>query len=204
MDNRKTLLFDLGGVIMDIKRDNCVASLRRLGMANPGEFLGDYGQKGPFLALEKGEITPVEFHNELKTILPQGVTDEEIDMAFNDFLVGIPVERLRKLEELHKNHKIYMLSNTNAIMWDSKIADEFRKDGHNRDYYFDGCVTSFEVRSYKPDEKIFKTVIDRFNLNPRDVIFLDDSEENCAAARRLGFNAIHVAPGHEFHTLLQD
>lgn len=199
---KPVLLFDLGGVIMDIERDNCVASMRRLGMEHPEVFLGDYGQKGPFLLLEKGEITPEEFRGRLRPYLREGVTDAEIDAAFNDFLVGIPVERLRQLESLHRDHRIYMLSNTNKIMWDSKIAEEFRKDGHDRDYYFDGCVASFAVRSYKPDCKIFREVLDRFSLEAGDVIFFDDSRANCEAAEKLGFRSVWVAPGSEFHDLI--
>lgn len=189
---------------MDIRRENCIASLKRLGMAHPEEFLGDYGQKGPFLQLEKGEISPAEFHQELKKYLPEGVTDAQIDDAFNDFLVGIPVRRLRELEQLHQRYNIYMLSNTNPIMWDSKIDSEFRKDGHDRDYYFDGCVASFDVKAYKPDPRIFEFVLSRFNLDPAKVIFFDDSAENCEAARKLGFKAIHVATDTEFYDLIPD
>lgn len=187
---------------MDIKRENCVASMRRLGMEHPEEFLGDYGQKGPFLLLEKGEITPEEFRDRLRPYLREGVTDSEIDAAFNDFLTGIPVERLRHLEELHRHHNLYMLSNTNQIMWDSKIADEFRKDGHHRDYYFDGCVASFAVKSYKPDAKIFREALERFGLRPETTIFFDDSQANCEAAAALGFQTVWVSPGAEFYNLL--
>lgn len=186
---------------MDIKRENCVESMRRLGMEHPEEFLGDYGQKGPFLALEKGEITPEEFHSQLRPYLREGVTDAEIDAAFNDFLIGIPVERLRRLELLHRDHAIYMLSNTNKIMWDSKIADEFRKDGHERDYYFDGCVASFDVKCYKPDPAIFEETLRKFGLTAGEVVFFDDSRENCEAAGRLGFKTVWVAPGKEFYEL---
>lgn len=187
---------------MDIKKENCIASLRKLGMKAPEDFLGDYGQKGPFLKLEKGEITPEEFRAELRDFLPAGVTDSEIDSAFNDFLVGIPTERLRKLDELHSRYPIYMLSNTNAIMWNDKIDSEFRKDGHNRDYYFDGCIASFAVKAYKPDAEIFNIVLREFNLNAPDVIFFDDSKENCKAAEALGFKTVWVEPGKEFYNLI--
>lgn len=201
-NDKPVLLFDLGGVIMDIKRENCVASMRRLGMANPDEFLGDYGQKGPFLALEKGEITPEEFRDQLRAYLREGVTDAEIDEAFNDFLVGIPVRRLRELEKLHAEYRIYILSNTNKIMWDSRIAEEFQKDGHNRDYYVDGCVASYAVKSYKPDAKIFMEVLERFNLQAEDIIFFDDSKTNCDAAAKLGIHSVWVTPGSEFYDLI--
>jgi putative hydrolase of the HAD superfamily len=207
MNNEKpVLLFDLGGVIMDIEKENCIATLRRFGMTNPEAFLGDYGQKGPFLKIEEGAITPEEFYDELRQLFPAGstVTNEQLKTAFNDFLTGIPVERLRRLEQLHKEYRIFMLSNTNPIMWYSKIDAEFRKDGHDRDYYFDGCLTSFEAHCCKPADKIFLDVLSKFNLKASEVVFFDDSKANCEAAERLGFRTVWVAPGSEFYNLIPE
>lgn len=198
MNDQITLLFDLGGVIMDIRRENAVAALEALGMKEANDFLGEYGQKGPFLALEKGEVTPEEFRAQVRPMLRPGVTDAEIDAAFDRFLTGIPVERLRALERLHRTRRIYMLSNTNAIMWRGKIAEEFRKDGHDMGHYFDGWVPSFEVHAYKPDAEIFRIARERFGLVPERTLFLDDSEANCRAASALGFRTAHVRPGTEF------
>ena len=198
MNDQLTLLFDLGGVIMDIRRENAVAALEALGMKEANDFLGEYGQKGPFLALEKGELTPEEFRAQVRPMLRPGVTDAEIDAAFDRFLTGIPVHRLRALERLHRTRRIYMLSNTNAIMWRGKIAEEFRKDRHDMGYYFDGWVPSFEVHAYKPDAEIFRIARERFGLVPERTLFLDDSEANCRAAAGLGFRTAHVRPGTEF------
>ena len=197
--NIKNLLFDLGGVIMDLRRDNAVEALKQLGLAEADDFLGLYGQKGPFLALEKGLVTPEEFRNQVRReIGDPTVTDARLDEAFNRFLVGIPVERLRELERLRLKYKIYLLSNTNAIMWDSKIAQEFRKDGHDVNYYFDGIVTSFEEHLYKPDAAIFDRVFEKFGILPCETLFFDDSEANVESAERLGIPSVHVAPGTEF------
>lgn len=199
----KNLLFDLGGVIMDIRRENCIEAFRALGMADPGMFLGEYVQAGPFGQLEAGEITPAEFRAELRRYLPENVTDEQIDVAFERFLVGIPAERLRQLEELRKTYKIYLLSNTNPIMWNSMIAAEFRKEGKNIDAYFDGTLTSFEARVMKPDAAIFRMAEERFGIKPQETLFLDDSASNTEAAARLGFHTLTVPPGNEFMTMLK-
>ena len=190
----KTLMFDLGGVIMEIERMNAVKALEALGMRDVDKMLGDYGQTGPFLQLEKGEISPEEFHREIHKLMPSGVTDDQIDEAFEKFLVGIPVERLRKLEELHKKYNIYQLSNTNKIMWDGFITKEFRKDGHDMSYYFDGTVASFEAKAYKPDAEIFRIAERRFGIKPEETIFFDDSKANCEAAAKLGFRTEWIGP----------
>ena len=196
------LLFDLGGVIMDIDRMRCVEAYRRLGMPHPEDFLGDYAQKGPFMMIESGEITPQEFRDTLRKFLPPHVTDRQIDEAFFEFLVGIPQHRLRQLRELRHRHKIYLLSNTNPIMWDGKIEREFRKEGLQRESYFDGIVTSFEAKSMKPDPRIFKYAIEKLGIDPTDTLFLDDSKANLDAAAKLGFKTALVAPGSEFTDII--
>lgn len=199
----KNLLFDLGGVIMDIRRLNCVASFERLGMKDADSFLGEYSQKGPFLQLEEGAISEEEFRTAVRALIDGEVSDEQIDCAFCDFLVGIPKYRLEQLRQLKKNYNIYMLSNTNSIMWRSRIAEDFRQEGLEREDYFDGIVTSFEARSIKPDAKIFHTVVEKLGINPDETLFLDDSQKNLDAAAQLGFHTLLVTPGSEFFELLK-
>lgn len=199
----KNLLFDLGGVIMDIRRLNCVASFERLGMKDADNFLGEYSQKGPFLQLEEGAISEEEFRTAVRALIDGEVSDEQIDSAFCDFLVGIPKYRLEQLRQLKKSYNIYMLSNTNSIMWRSRIAEDFRQEGLEREDYFDGIVTSFEARSIKPDTKIFHTVVEKLGINPDETLFLDDSQKNLDAAAQLGFHTLLVTPGSEFFELLK-
>ncbi|MDE6653382.1 MAG: HAD family phosphatase [Muribaculaceae bacterium] len=200
----QNLLFDLGGVIMDIKKDNCVQALRELGFRNPDEYLGDYSQKGPFGQFEQGLITPDEFRGFVRSQIDGPVTDMQIDDAFNEFLIGIPVERLRLLQQLRHTYGIYLLSNTNAIMWNARIAEEFRKDGLDIDAYFDGIVTSFEAKLLKPDVKIFDYAAAHCDIKPEETLFLDDSLANLGAAERAGFRTAHVPEGVEYSKVLAD
>ncbi len=189
----KNLMFDLGGVIMDIQRDRAVEALQNIGMTNADSMLGVYGQKGAFLALEKGEITPSQFRDELRKEISATVTDQQIDDAFLRFLIGIPVDRLRQIDQLRTlGYKIYLLSNTNAIMWEKFILDEFKIDSKTINDYFDGIVTSFEAHAYKPDALIFQHAIEKFNIIPSETLFYDDSEANCHAAMKSGLGAVHV------------
>lgn len=198
----KNLLFDLGGVIMDIRREDCVEAFKALGMENPDLWLGVYGQKGPFLALEKGEIDADEFHRQVRPMFAPGVTDAQIDEAFCQFLTGIPTHRLEALRELRKHYGIYLLSNTNPIMYHSRIAEEFRKEGLEMADYFDGRVESFEAKCYKPDAEIFRYTAEHCGIDPAETLFFDDSMANVEAARRCGYQAAHVPPGTEFTDIL--
>lgn len=198
-----TLLFDLGGVIMDLKRDNALQALRQLGMSDPDSIIGLYVQAGPFLQLEQGDITPAQFRDALRPAFPRPVSDAEIDDAFNSFLVGIPTRRLEALRELRRHFRVCLLSNTNRLMWDSEIARAFTAEGLTIDDYFDGIVTSFEARCVKPGAEIFRYAVSHLGIDPATTLFLDDSADNVAAARALGFNAEVVPPGTEF-TMITD
>lgn len=198
----KNLLFDLGGVIMDIEKERCIDSFAKLGLPDAASFFGEYSQKGPFLKLEEGTMSVDEFHRAMRDEIPAEVSDADIDKAFCDFLIGIPEHRLASLRELRRDHKIYLLSNTNPIMWDSKIKTEFEKEGRVREDYFDGMVTSFEAKSLKPEAKIFEYAIEKLGIVPEETLFLDDSQRNLDAAASLGFKTLLVSPGNEFMELL--
>lgn len=189
---------------MDIERMNCVKAFKKLGMERPEDFLGDYAQKGAFMLIEEGLITPDEFRRRIRRLLPGEATDGEIDEAFEEFLIGIPPHRLQALLQLRKHYHTYVLSNTNPIMWNGKIAREFAKEGLTIGDYFDGTVTSFEARCMKPAVGIFEYAIKKLSIDPRATLFLDDSEANLATAARLGFSTALVAPGADMVDVLRD
>ena len=200
----KNLLFDLGGVICNIQRTRCVDAFEAMGWNDLASYLGDAAQKGFFMDLEKGLITPAEFRNQVRQhIANPAATDSDIDNAFCRFIVGIPETRLQQLELLRRKYKIYMLSNTNPIMWNSVLASEFEKlPGKKREDYFDGIVTSFEEHCAKPEPVIFERVIEKFGIKPEETIFFDDAIQNCHASAQLGFNWRHVKPENEFFNLI--
>lgn len=205
MKNIKNLLFDLGGVIMDIRKENCIAAFEKLGLENAASYFGDFAQQGPFMMVERGDMTPDEFHAALRPALPPGVSDAEIDSAFCKFLIGIPPRRLDALECLGERFNVCLLSNTNPIMWDSTIREEFEKCGRRREDYFPGgMVTSFEANALKPERKIFQYTVEKLGIDPRETIFLDDSQANLDAASELGFRTMLVAPSSEFVDLIPD
>lgn len=200
----KNLLIDLGGVIMDIRRTDCVKAFKALGFETVGDYLTDFAQKGPFEALEEGRIPPAEFRASLRAMMPDGVTDKQIDAAFMKFLVGIPLARLHELRQLRSmGLGLYLLSNTNPIMWQGKILADFRKEGMELTDYFDGVLTSFEAGVQKPDPRIFQVAAGRFGLVPEETLFIDDSQRNLDSAAKLGFRTLLVEPGKEFGKLVQ-
>ncbi|MDE6146223.1 MAG: HAD family phosphatase [Muribaculaceae bacterium] len=208
MDNKKLtpiLLFDLGGVIMSIDRMKAVEAFKSLGMADADSFFDPYEQRGAFGLLEAGRITTAQFHDEVRPQFRPGVSDDEIDEGLCKFLLGIPSERLERLAELRrKGYKVYMLSNTNPIMWDRYIIPEFRKLGGELSDYFDGVVTSFEAGVCKPDARIYGYAVKKLGIDPAKTTFFDDGPGNVEAARALGFNALHVTAADDMLKLTSD
>lgn len=188
-----SIVFDLGGVVIDLDRDRAVRALELLGMSSAGEYLDLYCQSGPFLDLETGRLTAGEFYDRVRPECFPGVSDEQIQDAFNAFLVGIPIERLQSLRKLREmGYRLLALSNTNPIMYDSWIKREFMVEGFRINDYFDGVVASFQEGCCKPDARIFETLIRRYGLDPARTLYLDDGAANCEAAAKAGLQTWHV------------
>lgn len=201
--NIKAIIFDLGGVLLDLDRDRCIRNFHSLGVNGIEKFLNDYLPAGFLLQLEKGKISPEEFRNEIRKFTPQKLTDEQIDEAFCSFLVDIPSGRLQLLLDLRKRFKLYLLSNTNAIHMDYCKKNFFQWKGHQLEDFFDKCFFSYELGLTKPDPEIFKVVLQEAKLQPHECLFLDDGIINIEEASKLGIQTHLVKEGEDLNFLLQ-
>lgn len=193
----KAVVFDLGGVVIDLHRQGAVDALTELGVPGVDKLLGEYEQNGPFRDLETGKLTAAAFYDYLRSLAKgQGVeppADVALQTAFNAFLVGLPAERLRRILEVRSaSYATYVLSNTNPVMFNSWIAEAFAQDGLRINDYFDGVVTSFQEGMCKPDPALFSRVLTRYRLDPTSTLMLDDSPANCASARSVGMQAMQI------------
>lgn len=188
----ENVIFDLGGVVITLDRDAAVRELQKLGLKEADEMLGLYRQEEPFLGLETGEKTTARFFDEIRAKCP-GATDFQIQQAFNSFLIEIPGKRLEMLRRMRlAGFRTFVLSNTNPVMYNSWIARAFRAEGGTVNDYFDGIVVSFQELTCKPDPVIFERVVQRYGLEPRTTLMLDDSDANCRAAASVGLHALKV------------
>ena len=193
----RNLMFDLGGVIIDLDRQRCVDALVALGDIHADELLGLSMQKGEFMKLEEGKIPATDFYNEMRRRIGRPVSDNEITDAINELLIGIPVERLRLLRELKQHFKVMLLSNTNSIMFDTKIADCFAQEGLSVSHYFDDIFLSYRLKACKPHAEIFEKVIAQAQIIPEETLFFDDSQQNLDTAAALGFKTYLVTPDRD-------
>ena len=196
----RNLLFDLGGVIINLDRQRCVDALTALGDEKADEMLDLSVQRGTLMDLEEGKISPSDFFKRMRQKIGIAVSDEEIVHALNELLIGIPLDRLTLLRKLRQRFNVMMLSNTNPIMFDTKIAECFAQEGLSITDYFDDVYLSYRLKSCKPDIAIFKKVIELSRIVPQETLFFDDSQKNLDAAASLGFKTFLVTPDRDIVT----
>lgn len=205
MKDIRNVVIDLGGVMIDLNRERCVAAFEDLGLEGVDNMLGLYRQEEPFLSVETGRISTAEFYDKLRSLIGKEVEDSTLESAFDAFLVELPVARLAALRRLRaKGYRTYMISNTNAIMYDGWIKRAFMQEGLRVGDYFDGIVTSFAEGVCKPDPELFATVLRRHGLKAEESLLLDDSEANCESARTLGMKAIRIIGARDFITVADE
>ncbi|NDW12849.1 HAD family phosphatase [Bacteroides sp. 214] len=200
----KNLIFDFGGVLIDLHKEHCIEKFRALGVTDAERLIGTFSQQGVFKKLECGQISTVDFRNEIRRMSQTVLTDEQIDDAWNNLLGEVPTYKLDALLELRQKYAVYLLSNTNAIHWDWSCKNVFTYKGHQVTDYFDEIFLSYEMKQAKPDVAIFKMVIEKTAVVPHETLFIDDSLENCKAADSLGMVTYNVKPNDSWLHILNN
>ena len=197
----KTLVIDFGGVLIDLDRPRCVDAFAGLGLPDVESMLDVCHQHGFFRLHEQGLLTDEEFRAKIHRRIPRPVTDEQIDAAWNSFLVGIPAYKLDFLLELRRRYTVYLLSNTNGIHWQWALEHAFNYRGHRVEDFFDRIFLSYEMKLVKPDAEIFRRVIAETGLTPAETLFIDDAESNCLTAQSLGIHTYTPRPHEDWRPI---
>lgn len=199
----KNLLIDFGGVLINLDRSRCIENFKQLGLQNVESLLGIYGQQGIFMQQEKGLITSAEFRDGIRKLINKDVTDEQIDTAWNSFLVDIPTTKLDLLLKLREKYVVYLLSNTNEIHWEWSCQHAFPYRGFQAADYFEKIYLSYEMKMLKPDREIFSAVLNDAGIDPKETFFIDDSEANCTTAASLGISTYTPKAGEDWSPLFK-
>jgi HAD superfamily hydrolase (TIGR01509 family) len=200
--NISTLIFDFGGVLIDLDMNQSILNFKKLGVENVENYLSNFGQSGFFMQLEKGKISAEEFRSEIRKMATNTITDKEIDDAWNAFLVRIPSEKLDIVYELRKKFRVIMLSNTNAIHFPYAERTFFSYKNRGIDEYFDKCYRSYDMKMAKPDAEIFEAILSQEQVAANQCLLLDDGPKNIEQAQKLGFQTYFVDPKEDLSFLL--
>jgi len=200
--NITTLIFDFGGVLINLDRNRCIQSFKQLGVQNLENVLNNYAQSGFFEQLERGKINAKTFRDEIRNMTPNTLTDSQIDLAWCSFLLDIPTEKLDLLIELRKKYRVLLLSNTNSIHIQYSIDKSFSYKNRSMFDYFDKCYFSYEMGMAKPDAEIFEALLTDARLQAGECLLLDDGAKNIEQAHQLGIQTYLVKEKEDLSFLL--
>ena len=196
MKQIKNIVFDFGGVIIDIDYQRCVQSFQKLGFRDFDRWYSQLLQDHLFDDFETGRISPEQFRYRIRQASQQELTDEAIDAAWNSILIGLPHENIEMLERLKPRYRLFLLSNTNIIHEHAFNAIIEKTYGKNiLPLLFEQVYFSHHIGMRKPHPEIFLHVMKENNLVPGETLFIDDSPQHVEGAQKTGMQTIYLEKG---------
>jgi glucose-1-phosphatase len=195
MQSFKNIIFDLGGVLLDIDFEQSQKAFNQLGIQGFRDMVSPFHGIQLFNDLEKGMDIPL-FYRQFRELTGKEISDNEIENAWCALLLCFREGSIERLLQLKSRYKTYLLSNTNEIHL-QRIYQIFRNqfDGKELDDCFNIAYYSHRIQQRKPDAKAWLHVLDRHQLKADETLFIDDSAANIEAAQLLGMQTIHLLPG---------
>ena len=199
-NNKKIIIFDLGGVILDIHVERSFKALAMLGIG--ADMLDETSclMNEKIQLFDRGDISADDFFSYIESFLSGNACvlhpddlRERVQDVWNMMLGDFPCEKLQTIRELRaKGYRVVMLSNTNEGHWHAIEQRFFRASGEQLEDCFDALYLSYRMHSRKPEKEIFLELMSCESVAPEECIFYDDSAENCEAARSLGIDAVQL------------
>lgn len=196
-----SIIFDLGGVLIDIDYQATTNGFRNLGVADFELQYNQLQQESLFDSFEKGEISGQHFINKLMDIVPKGITPNQIVSAWNAMLGEFPLKKIELLKQVRETHQTFLLSNTNEIHMPIVYRNWKNVSNLTFNELFEKVYLSFEIGKRKPDVETFHWVIEENKLNPEKTLFIDDSPQHIEGAKKAGLNTHFYQTAREFYAL---
>ena len=181
----KNIIFDLGNVLLSFNPKDYLKS--KISEDRIDNVYKAIFQSEEWVMLDRGTITEKDAINRI--IERNNTYRDDINLAFKDWYdILRPIEdAVEVLTKLKKNgYNIYYLSNFHELAFKEVTTK------NNFFELFDGGVVSYAEKLIKPEEEIYKLILKRYNLNPKETIFIDDTKSNVDGASKLGIKAIFL------------
>ena len=199
----KAIVFDLGGVLIDLDFDRCVrAFIEGLGYEKIRDLLDLWHQKGIYGDMEAGLITADEFRAEVLRESRPGCVPADVDRAMAGLLVGMDPEKVPLLEELSRKYALYGLSNNNEISV-KRMHEIYEENGLDWQRIFKKEFISSRMKLLKPSREIFDAAAAEIGLPPAEILFVDDSQTNVDGALAAGWQAVYYEQGTNLRACLE-
>jgi FMN phosphatase YigB (HAD superfamily) len=190
--NFNAIIFDLGGVILNIDYLKTIQEFKKIGVSNFDELYTQAKQNNVFDDFETGNFSEHEFRDYIRQVSKVNLSDEQIDTAWNAMLLDLPVERIELLTRLKKRYPIYLYSNTNSIHL--KAFRQIIKKQHGNELLLESLFLktyySHELRMRKPNHDGFLKIVNDNRLEVSSILFIDDSEQHIKGATEVGLQTV--------------
>ena len=182
------IILDMGNVLLEWNKDKILQGV--------SDTKKDYlildkviFQSGLWERLDIGTMTRQELVLKVVSMIGSTYQKKVEEVIWNwPSYIDIYTEVFPVLSELKKKgHRIFVLSNTSKVFYD--LLEEQLSPLKE---LLDGFVLSCDIKAIKPDLAMFKEILDKYQLNPTNCVFLDDIEYNTIAAEKLGIKAYQV------------
>lgn len=199
----KTVMFDLGGVIMTLSPEVAVERFKALGLKDADRQMDSYTQTGIFGEIEEGKINAETFRIRLSAMCGRELTWQECQHAWLGYVKEVPRRNLDTLLRLKaEGYRVVLLSNTNPYMMKWVESTDFSGDGHALSHYLHKLYKSYDLKCMKPDPMFFQKVLKEENVIPDNVIFLDDGPRNVESAMKVGIRSLLTINGKDWSDML--
>ena len=191
----KNIIFDLGGVILNIDLRKTQDAFTSLGVKNIQEVFRMGHIDSFFKSYEVGAISDTQFIDSIQKMAGIQVAPEIVVDAWNALLLDFPPDRINFIKGLKNKYRLFLLSNTSAlhhVRFHEMFNQEF---GGSLDDLFDKAYYSHIIRIHKPETAAYKLIIDENGLTADETLFIDDSAANVEGAERAGLKGLHLANG---------
>ena len=195
MQRVRNIIFDLGGVILNIDIKRTEAAFKNLGIEVYSQYLSGNDNASFFKEYEAGQIDDSVFIKSIQALSPKDLKEEAIIDAWNALLLDFPHERIELLQQLKNKYRLFLLSNTNAIHEKKFQQKLYEQTGSYLEDIFEKTYYSHTIRIRKPDVEAYRYVISDNKLVTSETLFVDDTEANMSGAIEAGLQVRHVKPG---------
>jgi putative hydrolase of the HAD superfamily len=200
----KNIIFDLGGVLLNIDPMLTVQALTEMGVNDMVAVHGKLIEASVYQRFDSGISSPAQFRNDIRKNCGLPLSDEQIDEAWNALLLDFPASRVKMMQELSPNYRLFLLSNTNSIHYET-YTSSFRETFHfEMPSLFERLFLSYELGCHKPDPEIYHKVLSLGEFIPEETLFIDDSKANAEAAAKSGMLAFHLKEGMDITSLFKN
>lgn len=197
MTTIKNIIFDLGGVLININYEKTKEAFIKLGFNNFEEMYSQYSADELFANLETGKVSANVFIQKLQIAHPQNVSSDAIINAWNAMILDFRIPSLEYLNVLAKSYNIYLFSNTNIIHMEEVHKKLLESTGNsNLDAYFKKAYYSYKMGYRKPNKDSFEFLLRDANIAKEETIFIDDSYNNIETAHKMGLQT-HLLMSNE-------